>query len=312
MKWSQDGRKLVFTNQDENQEKWLFAYDVVEQDFQKLYKIPTWRSVGDIKWNADGSNITISTVNSACCNPGWAYYRINLSDGTTEQIKGNGFWINSVSKVDSQITCPDYRDPTNKRLRSAGYDGICYFPDLGLYGGLKYQVDRVDYDLLSEDGQVQKTLVRFPPGMFTNGVIDLLLSPDKSKVLLTGEPTRLVTNYMEGGIPFAFPVSMTDPSVKLTSPETLYYDGPVYEANPPPHVLYRRYVYGWSHDSRNYIEVRVYFDGYDRVTYLAQGEFVIINADSGSVMYMYDFKDDIQPFITTWGSGFHIVWPGQP
>jgi hypothetical protein len=312
MKWSPDGRKLIFTNHDENQEKWLFSYNVVEQAFQKLYKIPAWRSVGDIKWNPDHSMITISTLNSACCDPGWAYFQINLPDGSTERVKGDGFWINSVSQADSQITCPDYRDPTNKRLRSAGYDDVCYFPEIGLYGGLKYQFDSVDFDLLSEDGQVQKTLFRFPAGMFTNGYIDLFLSPDKSRVLMVGEPAKLVKDYMEGGIPFAIPISMTDTSIGRASPETMYYDGPVYETTPPPHVLFQRYVYGWSSDSKNYVEGRIYFDGYDRDTYIAQGEFVIINADSRDVIYTYRFQSDIQPLTTFWGGGFHIVWPVQP
>jgi hypothetical protein len=197
-------------------------------------------------------------------------------------------------------------------LRSAGYDGICYFPEIGFYGGLKYQVDSVDYDLLSEDGRIQKTLFRFPAGLFTNGYIDLLLSPDKSTVLMIGEPTRLVGSDMEGGISFAVPISMTGSSVESADPEALYYSEPPYLATPPPHELMSKFVYGWSPDSRSYVEARFHYDGYDRSTFLAQGEFLVINADSGDVIFTYGFPSDLQPFVAPFPGGFDIVWPETP
>lgn len=313
LKWSPDGMKLAFTNDDENKERWVFVYDVVENSFQKIYKVPSGRGVGDYKWSPDHSTIKFSTWNSTCCNPGLAYFQVNLTVGTIERIQGDGFWINSVSHFNSQTVCGDYKNPVIRRLRSVGYDWrICYFPEMGLYGGMKYQADYVDYDLLTEDGQVQKTLYRFPPETYTNGYIDLLLSPDRSRVLMVGEPGRPVKDYMEPGIPFAIPVSMTDTSVETVSSETLFYSGNVYAMTPPPHELFSRSVYGWSPDSKSYLEARFYYDGYNSVDWIGKGEFVVINADTGDVIYVYSFQNDLQPITLVHGEGFDIVWPVQP
>lgn len=311
IKWSPDGRKLVFTNKDENQELWVFVYDVAENTFQKFYKVPAGRYAADYKWSTGSDSITLQTVNAKCCNPGWAYFQINLSDGTIERLPTIGFWINSVTQVNSQSICFQRTKPV-QRMQSAGYSGICYFPDMGLYGGLKNGENAVDYDLLSEDGQVQRTLFRFPVDFTTNGSIDLLLSPDKSRVLMMVEPLRMLGTNTEGGIPFAISISMTETSIGIADPGILYFEEPAYLATPPPHELMGRFVYGWSLDSKSYLEARFYYDRYDRSIFLAQGEFVIINAETGDVIYTYVFKSDLQPLTTSWGDGFHIVWSGQP
>ncbi len=311
IKWSPDGRKLVFTNHDENQELWVFVYDSEENDFQRLYKVPAGRYVSDYKWSADHYTFIMQTVNARCCEPGWAYFQINFADGNLERVQGDGFWINSVSRANSQSIC-FVRTKQIQRMQSAGYREVCYFPEIGLYGGLKYEEHAVEYYLLSEDGQVQKTLLRFPTDFGTNGAIDLLLSPDKSRVLMIGEPLRLLGRDTERGIPFAIPISMTDISVGTAEPETLFYSGPIYEATPPPHELMSKLVYGWSPDSRSYLEARFFFDGYDRVNFTGRGEIIVINADSEDAVYSYDFPSDVVALITPYGSGFDIVWSSQP
>lgn len=310
MKWSSDGRKLAFTNQDENQELWVFVYDVMEDNFQKLYKVPSGRYVSNYKWSPDDDVIILETVNARCCTPAWANFQISLSDGIIEQVQRESFSLSSITRVNNQATCA--RNSTIRFLQSAGYRETCYFPEIGLYGGLKYQSDSADYDLLSEDGQVQKTLFRFPTNFGTNGYMDLLLSPDKSRVLMIGETLRLLGSDTERGIPFVIPVSLTDSTTETMDPETLYYNEPVFEATPPPHILFTRYVLGWSPDSRSYVEARFYFDGWNRIDFTAQGEYVVIDADSGNVMFTYGFQNDLLPLTTPYGSGFDLVWTSHP
>lgn len=302
LKWSPDGKKLVFTNRDENQETWMFVYDVIGNTFQKIYKVSMGRYVQEYKWSPDSTAITFETVNATCCTPGWAYSQINLKDGTVERVQGNSFWINNVTRVNSETVCYISTESL-LHMQSIGYHNICYFPTLNMYGGLKYGKEAIDYDLLSEGGEIQKTLYRFPAGFTTNGEINLLPSPDKSKVLLFGEPN--------GGIPFAFLISMVDTSVETADPEAMFYEEPIFQLTPPPHSLFRRYVYGWSPDSKNYIEGRFYVDGFNRVNYTAQGEFVVVNSDFGEVTSKYDFPTDINPMLG-FDAGFDLVWPAQP
>lgn len=136
-------------------------------------------------------------------------------------------------------------------------------------------------------------------------VICLLASPDKSGVLVIGE--------VNGGIQFAIPIWMKDTSIETADPElfSLHLE-PLYRTTPPPHELMSRYVYGWSPDSKSHAEARFYFDGYNRVNFTAQGEIVVINAESGDVLYTYSFQSDLQPLTAPFPGGFDIVWPAQP
>jgi hypothetical protein len=311
MKWSPDGQKLIFTNGDDNQKRFLWLYDLATNTFQTLYEIPPGRYVEDITWPQDRETIIVTTANSRCCSPGLAYYQINLSTGTLNRLQLENAWINNVTRINNQAVCHDQRNPSVRLMQLNGHEGICYFPELDLYGGIKRGENWVDYDLLSEDGQVKKTLCRFPAGIYTNGAINLLLSPDQSRVLLIGTPTRLRGSYMENGIPFAIPIKLTDTFTNTIDPEALFYRESVIEATPPPHVLTIVYVYGWSPDSRNYAAARFFSDSYNRANYTAQGEFVIIHSDSGEVIHTYHFPGGLEQFLGD-RFGFDLVWPERP
>jgi hypothetical protein len=135
----------------------------------------------------------------------------------------------------------------------------------------------------------------------TNGVINLMLSPDKSRVIMIGEPN--------GGTPFAFPIVLGSTSIKSVDPEEFSDNTSVWKATPPPHVLTSILVYGWSPDSRSYLAARFYADSLNVADYTMQGEFVVINADSGDIVFTYNLQKDIHPFLTWAHFGFDLVWP---
>jgi hypothetical protein len=112
---------------------------------------------------------------------------------------------------------------------------------------------------------------------------------------------------MEGGIPLAIPISMTDSSVATVDSETLFYKEPIYQITPPPHVLNHFYVYGWSPDSRSYLAARFYADSYNATDRTMQGEIIVINADTGEMVFSHNFPKDIHPYLNT--RSFDLVWP---
>jgi hypothetical protein len=118
-------------------------------------------------------------------------------------------------------------------------------------------------------------------------------------VLMIGSP-----NY---GPSFAFPIILGSMSIKSFDPEPFAYDSSVWKATPPPHVLWDIRVYGWSPDSRSYLAARFYVDSYNATNGTSQVEFIVINADSGDIIFTYNFPDDIDPFLSLF-SGFDLVW----
>jgi len=310
VKWSPDGKKLAFGNGKENNERWLMVYDLATDAFQEVYKLPSGRYVDQIEWSADDNSLTFVTANLRPPGPNLATRRINLPDLIFLPVEGENLWINSETRVNSQAKCHDSRNPIVRRMEKAGYAlwSICYFPDIGLYGGIKDVENGVDYDLISEDAQVQKTLIRFPAEFITGGVINLLLSPDGSRLLMIGVPSRPSGHDRENGIPFAIPVSMMDTSIATADAETLFYKEPVFKITPPPHVLTLVFVYGWSPDSRDYLVVRFYADTFYAANDTTPGEFVVVDADTGADVYTYQFPGDLQQIMSS-GPGFDLVWP---
>jgi hypothetical protein len=310
VKWSPDVKKLLFVKGDEYKQRWLFLYNLITGEFRKLYLVPAGRYIHLINWSLGPDSVVLVMANEKPPGPALSYLQIDLKSGELTAASSKIYWfdINDVTRANSQTKCHDSSDPIIQRLQNAGYRKICYYPEIGLYGGSKESESGVDYVLLSKDGQVQRTLIHFPVNV-SCGTIDLLLSPDKSRLLLLGDPSRFLPSRRswEGGIPIAIPISVIDSSIPTVDPETLFYNEPIFEITPPPHVLWRFLVYGWSPDSRSYLAARFYIDSYDATNYTAQGEFIVINADSGDIVFTYNFADDIDPFLTLF-SGFDLVW----
>lgn len=308
IKWSPDGRTLAFGNGKENGDRWLIVYDLETDAFQDVYKVPSGRYVDQLEWSEDNNVLTFVTANLRPPGPNLAIRRINLSDLIYLPVEVENLWINNVTRVDTQARCHDTRNPVIRRLFKAGYQDICYFPEIGLYGAITGSEGGVDYVLLSEDGQVQKTLMRFPAEFSTGGSINLLLSPDASRVLMIGVPCRPSGDGRECGVSFAIPISMTETAIARSDAEELFYKESVLKMTPPPHVLHKVYVYGWSPDGRNYLAIREYLDQYVAESYKSPPECVVLNADYGDVIYTYQFPGDLQEVS---GFGYHLVWPGR-
>ena len=296
IKWSPDGKKLIFTNGDENQERWLFVFDVFTNDLRQLYKIPAGKYVDAVYWSEDNSIATIVTANLRPPGPNLAQYEINIIDGTSKRVQIGNFWINNVTRVYNQASC--YK---NFGRDLAKYKDVCYFPEIGLYGGFDHGENSSDYVLLSEDGQIQKILMKFPTAFNTNGAINLLLSPDKSQVLMIGQPNH--------GVSFVFPIALTSESIESAGAETFSdFDDLIFQATPPPHVLTQIDVFGWSPDSGSYLAALFYADSLNVINYTAQWEFVVVNADTGDFVKTYSIPNDIQPFLG-YNRGYDLVWP---
>jgi hypothetical protein len=123
-----------------------------------MYQIPPGRYIDSINWPPDSSSITITTANMHPPGPALAYLQIDLFDGKIKPAAKGNYWINNVTVVDNQAVCYDrllnQLDPKRRSLFLSEYHDVCYFPEIGLYGGLKRGEDAVDYVLLSKDGEV--------------------------------------------------------------------------------------------------------------------------------------------------------------
>ncbi len=307
VRWSPDGRKLAYTNANDQGERWLIVYNLAMNAFQEVYKLPSGRYVDRIEWSEDGNILTFVTANMRPPGPNLATRRIHLPDLIYLPVEGENLWINEVSRLNTQAKCFDSSDPVVRRLSIAGYRDLCYFPQLDQYGGLYYGEAGVDYYLFSQDGQEARMMVRFPADFTTNGAIDLLLSPDRNRLLLVAKPQRSTGSDTWPGIPMAIPLLFTEPLTMTVAADVLYYPEPVFEKTPPPHAIGWKYAYGWSPDSRDILLVRIYHDGFDRTTYRIQGEFAIVDAASGEDVSVYTFPPDLQPQMS-FGFGYDLVW----
>jgi dipeptidyl aminopeptidase/acylaminoacyl peptidase len=301
IKWAPDGNRLLLVNGDETKQQWLYSYDLMTGAFRKLYFLREGRYIDSMTWSADGNSVVIVTANEKPPGPALGYAQIDLKTGELSPAPKGNYWINNVTRVSTQAICSNGLDP--KKIRKLdGYRRICYFPQIGLYGGMQESEGSVEYVLLSEEGQVQDTLFSFPANFSTNGVINLLLSPDKSRVILMGQGNG--APYQQ----FAIPVVLGNTTTQSINPQILTYDSEIWKATPPPHVITSFFVYSWSPDSRSYLAARFYIDGTNTTDYTNLGEFVVIDADSGEIGFTYQFPKDIQPFYNSY-FGFDLVWP---
>jgi hypothetical protein len=212
LKWSPDGTKLMFVNNNEINRKSFFLFDSKTQDIQEITRVPSGQDVFGPNWSADGKFFYFSAASRS--HPQAVNYKLDLSTrgmSQTDEISS----INNNSHVNSLANCNGQFPDGIRALTLGGvgglgpngaiYDRICFYPALAQYGGLKYNEGSTEFNLLAEDGEVQKTLVTFPPNFFLNGSIDLSLSPDKSQLLIIGEGGSDTAQA-----PFAFPIQLTN------------------------------------------------------------------------------------------------------
>lgn len=209
MKWSPDGIKLIFVNGEPA--NWsFFLYQTTSREVQELTKVPNKQDViGELIWSEDGNEIFFMTATRSTPLRRW---KLNLSRGEfSETNEHHG--VNSYFHVNSSINCDFSSFPPS--IQEFGFsNSICFYPELNAYGGLRRSTESTDLVLLSQTGEVGEFLVKFPAEVYTNGFVGLLLSPDKSYILIVGDGGIEITGH-----PFAYLAQFTSLPLDKSDPK---------------------------------------------------------------------------------------------
>lgn len=289
MKWSSDGKKLIFVNGEPTKLS-FFLFDAITGEVQEIAKVPNRQDVFYLLWSQDGKEIFFGTASRS--NPQARDWKLGLSDGKLVETKYIG--INSSFHVNSSINCDFSSLPSSiKSLFHYRDFVICFYPDMNAYYALSKNEKSTDLVLLSLTGEIGDILANFPVDFTTNGFIGLLLSPDKSQILIVGDGGIWPNG---GGHQFAY-VAQFD-SLPLDKSDSQLFD---------ESTSYQQFVhvYGWSPDGQNYIVASGLWTDF---------KLAIIHGASGRVSYEYQIPDEIEPaiFITQGGGGIEMTWPSEP
>ena len=301
MRWSPDGKRLVFENNDELKRRSFFLFDIASNSVQEITRIPSGKYVFDFNWSLDGNTLYfgMASIGSHTIFLEDTYFKLDLSNGQIS--KAIKFYPpnNSNSHVNSGANCNSESFPSVIHELTFGgmggygrngviYDYICFYPELNIYGGLKYNEQTTDFVFITEEGEVGKILVTFPANFY--GGMDLRLSPDKSQILIIGEGG----DDKKGG-QFVYAAQLTSLPIDKSDPQIL-------------DTWHYIHVFGWSPDSMNYLVAEV-----NNKIGEQEGHFEIIRASSGDVVYEYKIQNQVTPVFIVWrGAGFDMVWPVSP
>jgi hypothetical protein len=302
IRWSPDGRKLMFINNNELNRESFYLFDSTTNTVEEITRVPSGQDAFSFAWSVDDVFYFSAASRS---RPQAVNYKIDLtSRGMSQTNEFHSATHNSHSN--SSTDCGWETQPQTIRTLEMGgvggfgpngviYERICFYPDLSAYGGLKYNEETTDFVLLTEDGQEDQTLVTFPANFGLNGFIDLSVSPDASRVLVIGEGG--IQDFGNGCCQFAHLVDLSAAPLDKTDRET--FAG-------WPHFFH---VFGWSPDSMNYLIA-------ERNWNIANPEdrFEIIRADSGQVVYEYRMPNQVTPVFSIGQVvyGYDMVWPVLP
>lgn len=284
MRWSPDGQQLMYWDENEYKSRGIFMYDVSTEVVQEVAKVPGGKDVFDFNWSSDGNVIYFTAASRS--NPTAVHYKLDLSNGQVSETKGTSFSSNN-SHVNSGATNCDqasYPKAIYDLSLTGAYQIACFYPELNAYSGLEYNDKTTNLILFTQDGKIDKTLAIFPAMFWSNGYIDLLLSPDKSQILIIGEGQ--VTN---GHTQFSYATQLANLPLDKSSPEIWKNWNPIH-------------VFGWSPDSLNYLVAD------------QENQFAIIQASSGMVAYKYKIQNQVEPAfsIGQGASGYDMIWPVSP
>ena len=289
MKWSSDGTKLIFIDGVPTAERSFFLFDAITGETREIAEAPNQEHIADLTWSQDGNEIFFTTFSSSNPASGWKLDLSSESFSETDEVPG----INSSFHLNTSINCDFSSIPES--IKSIYYeinlDGICFHPDLNAHYALRRNEDSTDLVLLSPSGEVGDTLVTFPAGFYTNGFISLLLSPDKSHLLIVGDGGIGTTGHQ-----FAYTAPLASLPLDKSNPQL--FD----ESTASQHFVH---VYGWSPDGKNYLVASGLWTDY---------KFAIIWAGNGNVLYEYKVPAGIEPafFIIQSAYRYDMIWPVLP
>jgi hypothetical protein len=290
MRWSPDGRQLMFVNANELQQESFFLFDTKSGDLQEIARVPEDLTVTSSDWSADGRSFSFR---GGASKHQTVSYRLDLADGGLSQAADSSF-INNNSHVNSLADCSG-KFPTAVQILSfaaAGglgpngviYDRICFYPALKFYAGLKYNQDSTEFVLLTEKGEVKQTLVRFPAQYFLNGFMDMSLSPDGSRLLLVGEGGSDRAQSQ-----FVIPIQIDKEAIDRRALDLKSAFAPLQ-------------VFGWSPDSQHYLVAE------------SGPRLEVMQAFPQQVAFKYIIHSEVTPLfqVSQTAAGFDMVWPASP
>ena len=287
MRWSPDGKQLVFENSNELNKSSFFLYDVASHSIREITKVPSGKYVFDFNWSPDGNTFYfgMASIGARSLFLDEIYHKLDLSDGQISRV--NEYYVISRNfLINNEINCHNLL-PSIKSIKSLDnnneLDWVCFYPNLNSHGALKRTTESTDLVLLSPTGEVDKILVKFPVGFYTNGWLGLSLSPDKTQILIVGEGGD-GTNSGQ----FAYAVQLT--SVPIDRRLDLMSTYPFI------------HVFGWSPDSKNYLAAEW------------ENRLLIIRASSRDVVYEYRIQNQVAPAFSIRQAvfGYDMVWPMLP
>lgn len=293
MRWSSEGKKLIFVN-GELTKRSFFLFDTITGEVREIAKVPNGQNpFGELIWSQDGNEIFFSAA-----SPGSRashYWKLDLVSGKFTEITNEYYVVNSYFHVNSPINCNNSL-PSIKSIKSFDHnnelDKVCFYPDLNSHGALKRNKESTDLVLLSANGEVDKILVKFPAGFYTNGWIGLSLSPDKTQILIVGDGGIGVTGHL-----FVYLAQLISLPLDKSDPKLFQEYDPSQEM--------RIHVYGWSPDSQDYLIASGSESDY---------KLAVIQAASGNILSEYRIPSEIEPAILIYQSviGIEMIWPSKP
>jgi hypothetical protein len=300
MRWSPDGKRLVFENNNELNRRSLFVFDVAAKNIREITRIPSGKYVFDLNWSPDGNlYFAMASIGAGSIFLDELYHKLDLSNGQISRTK-EYYPANHNSHVNNATTCNWQLFPDSIKALSIGgvggygpngavYDRICFYPELSSYGGLKYNEETTDFVLLTEEGKDNQTLATFPANFGLNASMDLNLSPDRSKTLIIGNGGIWTSDNQFHGGQFAYAIDLSGPPLDISDPGIL-------------DTWFPAHVFGWAPDSKNYLRAEW------------EQRLLVMGAIPEEVVYEYTIPNEVTPLFVVSGSasGFDMVWPASP
>jgi hypothetical protein len=303
LRWSPNGKKLMFVNNNSLNRESFFLFDTTTNLPQEITRVPSGQDVFGFGWSADGAVFYFSAASRS--RPQAVSYKIDLSTRGVSQTNevssaSHNSHSNGLTDCNWETTPQTIRDLTMGGVGGFGpnevvYDRVCFYPGLGLYGGLKYNEETTEFVLLTEEGEEEQTLVTFPADFGLNGFMTLSTLLDASRVLVIGEGG--VQGFGNGCCQFAYIVDRSEAPLDRTDKEI--FAG-------WPHFIH---AFGWSPDGLNYLIAERDWNDPN-----PEDRFQIVHAESGEVVYEYRMPAQVTPAFSLGQviAGYDIVWPALP
>lgn len=288
MKWSPDGKKLIFVNGEPT--NWsLFLFDTSTGQVREIANVPNRQDAFDLSWSPDSNEVFFITATRSTPLRSW---KLDVSSGEIMETKEEHGLSYHIS---NSINCDPSTFPASLRALSPYRDFvhfvICFNPDANTYYALKANEESTDLVLLTPTGEVDHVLAKFPVDFVTNGYIGLFYSPDQSKALIVGDGGIQITGHQ-----FAYVTDFESAPLDKSDPQL--FD----ESTSSQDFVH---VYGWSPDSQDYLTASGYGTAY---------QIAIVSAATGRPLLQYQIPNSIEPAILIFqrADGIDMVWPSEP